>query len=58
MDEVQAMMGGDHNMSMAEMQTSMNTRSPGPTNRSNKLQMNLDNSSILPAESNYGGGAL
>lgn len=48
-DEVRAMMG---QMSMGELPTSMQTRSPGPTNRS-KLQMNIENSSMLPAGSNY-----
>jgi len=50
LDEIEAMMG--HAGSMAELQTSMYTRSPGPTNRS-KLNMGMDTSSIMPAESNY-----
>ena len=51
-DEITAFMGNHH--SMAELQTSMMTRSPGgPTDRS-KLHMGLESSSILPSQSAYG----
>ena len=50
LDEIQALMG--HERSMAELQTSINTRSPGPTTRS-KMNMAMEASSMLPAESTY-----
>lgn len=49
-DEIGALLGHDH--SMAEMQT-MNTRSPGPSIRSNlhkKLQSPMEANSMMPAE--------
>lgn len=48
-DEVKALIG---QMSMGELPMSMQSRSPGPTNRG-KMQMNLENSSVMPADSNY-----
>ena len=49
-DEINALLGQER--SMAELQTSINTRSPGPTNRS-KLIQGVNSSSIMPADSNY-----
>ena len=50
LDEVSALMGNER--SMAELQTSLNSRSPGPTGRS-KLNQAMEASSMIPAESTY-----
>lgn len=52
-DEIGALLG--HERSMAEMQTSLNSRSPGPSVRSNTrlqgMKAGLDSSSVMmPAE--------
>ena len=57
-DEIHALMGND-NVSVAEMKTSMHSRSPGQPHNSGKFASvggigGIDTSSVLPAESNYG----
>mmetsp|Transcript_6334 Transcript_6334/g.8481 ORF Transcript_6334/g.8481 Transcript_6334/m.8481 type:complete len:109 (-) Transcript_6334:911-1237(-) len=52
LDEVGALMGLGNERSMAELQTSMHSRSPGPTTRS-KLNMAMEASSMMPAGSTY-----
>lgn len=56
-DEIHALMGSDE-ADVAEMKTSMHSRSPGQHHSSKYPSIGgiggMDTSSVLPAESNYG----